>query len=48
MLLLDWRYNLRLRRWEASMNGWLAMVARWASGSEWTAAIEALDSPNSH
>jgi hypothetical protein len=47
MMPLDWRYNLGLRRWETTVNGWRLMVARWASGSEWTAAIEALDRPNS-
>jgi len=33
------------KRWEAIASGRRAVVARWASGAEWTATLESLSGP---
>jgi hypothetical protein len=40
-----WQYNPHLKRWEITSHSWRGIVARWANGSEWTAAIEPVGIP---
>jgi hypothetical protein len=40
---LHWEYNVTRKRWETSASGWRAIVARWANGTEWMAALESLN-----
>jgi hypothetical protein len=39
---MEWQYNPDSKQWEATLTGWRGVVARWASGAEWTATIEPL------
>jgi hypothetical protein len=39
---LHWEYNVTRKRWETSASGWRTIVARWANGTEWMAALESL------
>jgi hypothetical protein len=47
MVPLKWEYNVTRKRWETTVGGWRVSVTRWASGTEWSATIEALNPPNS-
>jgi hypothetical protein len=42
-MAVTWKYDAALKRWEATTGGWRAFVERWASVSEWTAAIQVID-----
>jgi hypothetical protein len=43
--LMEWHYHHDAKQWQATAQGWRAVIERWASYAEYSAWIAPLDQP---